>query len=184
MHRKGPSRCEGMREHSRPCHGATAASTEGRGNRWIHTREGEKVTLRFHRTLHCVQRSWSSSQSRWGNRRGHPCWQEGAIGRVGGYNGDGPVHGRPSFYRRHASGASRSSVRAMCSGAGALDRCRRLDGRCCNARRGWTKHNSCGFGTISTHLPTTPLDLGYARVAALHLPFPVLARAPTRFPAL
>ena len=26
-------------------------------------------------------------------------------------------------------------------------------------RRVWTKHNSCGFGTISTHLPTTPLDL-------------------------
>ena len=36
--------------------------------------------------------------------------------------------------------------------------------------RGWTKHNSCGFGTISTHLPTTPPDLACARVATLHLP--------------
>ena len=27
------------------------------------------------------------------------------------------------------------------------------------AWRGWAKHNSYGFGTISTHLPTTPLDL-------------------------
>ena len=38
--------------------------------------------------------------------------------------------------------------------------------------RGCAKHNSYGFGTISSHLPTTPLDLAYARVAALHLPFP------------
>ena len=45
--------------------------------------------------------------------------------------------------------------------------------------RGWTKHNSCGFGTISTHLPTTRPDLAYARVVALHLPLPVLTRAST-----
>ena len=48
----------------------------------------------------------------------------------------------------------------------------------------WTKHNSCGFGTISTHLPTIPLDLAYARVVALHLPLPVPARAPTCCPTL
>ena len=46
-------------------------------------------------------------------------------------------------------------------------------------RRGWDKHNSCGFGTILAHLPTIPLDLAYARMAALHLPLPVPARAPT-----
>ena len=46
-------------------------------------------------------------------------------------------------------------------------------------RWGWTKHNSCGLGSISTHLPTTPVDLGYPRVAALHLPFSVPARAAT-----
>ena len=27
------------------------------------------------------------------------------------------------------------------------------------AWRGWAKHNSDGFGTISSHLPTTPSDL-------------------------
>ena len=37
------------------------------------------------------------------------------------------------------------------------------------ARRRLSKHNSYGFGTISTHLLTAPLDLAYARVAALHL---------------
>ena len=47
------------------------------------------------------------------------------------------------------------------------------------ARRALSKHNSYGFGTISTHLPTTPSDLAYARVATLHLPLPVLARAAT-----
>ena len=48
------------------------------------------------------------------------------------------------------------------------------------ARRALSKHNSYGFGTISTHLPTTPLDLAYARVATLHLHLPVPGRAPTR----
>ena len=158
-----------MREHSCQCHGAIAASTKGRGNRWIHTREGEKVNLRFHRTFQCVQHSWSSSQSRWGNRRGHPCWQEGAIGRVGGYNGDGPVHGRPSFYRRHASGASRFSVRTMCSGAGFLDRRRRPDGRC---RDGMAGMGQTQFVWIWHYIDSSShnhLDLAYARVATLHL---------------
>ena len=37
------------------------------------------------------------------------------------------------------------------------------------ARRALNKHNSYGFGTISTHLLMAPLDLAYARVATLHL---------------
>ena len=115
----------------------------GRRSHWVLARQEKKEKRKARKNAERVQDSWCSWRGGWGNRQERPYWQEGAIGGAGGYNGDGPVHDCPSFYRRHANGASRLSVRTMCSGTAFLDVVGGQMNDIATTRRALTKHNSC-----------------------------------------
>ena len=122
-----------------------------------------------------------ASQNRRRSRRGHSFRQEeGATRRAGGSMDITPGMAVGAFMVSILAGLPDPRCAQCVREQGPLTIVGGQMDDVATTRWGWTKHNSCGFGTISTHLLTASLDLAYARVATLHLHLPVPGRAPTR----
>ena len=110
--------------------------------------------------VHQVQSSSRSSEDGRRSRRGYSFRQEeGATGKGGGWMDIAPSMTVEAFMASMLAGLPDPRCAQCVREQGPLTVVGGQMDDVATAWRGWAKHNSYGFGTISTHLPTTPSDL-------------------------